>query len=196
MIITEIQLKNTHRPVVFTKSLIPSVNHAPSGWVYLSHLITPSSLLLALLLSPWLPCSNFRKPNSAVSGPLHKLFFTAWRILPMAPGRLTHAHPWGLSFIGSLSGRLCRTPRPKQVSSESHYQSILLFPFIVHHTIWNVQFICLHVFLLSWLDCKLLKSKDHMCLNSPLQPHCSAQGLTHIQMCRDNNEGVKCFWKI
>ena len=45
------------------------------------------------------------------------------------------------------------------------------------------------------LDCELLKSKDHVPLNSLVKPHCTAQGLTHVQMCRNNAEGVKGFGK-
>lgn len=114
----------------------------------------------------------------------------------MAPSRLTMLILGVLVSLLPSQGDCAWHPGQNNFSSESLCQSILLFPFIVHPHNLKLQFTCLHVFLLSWLDCKLLKSKDHVCLDSPLQPHCSAQGLTHILMCRDNNEGVKCFWKV
>lgn len=92
-------------------------------------------------------------------------------------------------FILAVSASLF--PLREIVPDTQCSQSTLLSPFVVRHPIWNYMSTCLHVFLLSSLDCKLLKSKDHVCLNSPLQPHCPAQGLTQVQMSRNSAAAVK-----
>lgn len=96
-------------------------------------------------------------------------------------------------LIPGVSGSLLplREIVPDTQAKAGFLWKFCFFLSIVHDTIWNFTSTCLHVFLLSWLDCKHLKSKEHVCLNSLLQPHCPAQGLTHVQMCRNNVKGVK-----
>lgn len=174
MTVTEVQFKKTkkrNRPVVCTKSLIPWVNRGPSGSVYLSHLTPPSSLLFVLLLSPWLP---YRNPKRSSSPPSQALCTCCCSL----PGVF---YPWLLAGLPMLLPGVSASlfpSRPKQVSCESLCQSIPLFLFVVCHTVWN--YVSIFCIFFSWIDCKLLKSKDYVRSNSPLQPYCPEQGLTHI----------------
>lgn len=165
--------KKQNRRVVCTKSPIPWVNQAPSGWVSLPlHHSFQSPACCPLSQALCTRCCVLLEYSTQGS----------WQPYPCSSLR-SQLHC-------SLSGRLSLTHRPMLLSSES-----LLFPFIVLHPMWNYMSTCLHGFLLSWLDCKLLKSRDHVCSDSPLQSHYPAQGLTHVQMSGNNGEEEKRIWE-
>ena len=76
---------------------------------------------------------------SADSGPLHMLWFTTWHIQPVAFGRLTHTHPWGLRFISPFQGDYHWHP------DQSKFPLKVLFLFL-HCTSHNLKF---HVYLFA-----------------------------------------------
>lgn len=183
--VTEVQYTHTHnRPVIYTKTLIPSVTHAPSDWVYVYPSLLPVSCLLCSSHSSF-PTENQTSPalcclRSFAHAMVHYLTYSTcsfWQAYPyLSLGSQIHC---------SLSGRLSLTPRPEQVSSES---SVSFPPFYITQFEVSCLLVCMFFFSPDWTVLLLLKNQDHVCLKSLLQPHCPAQGLIHVQMSRNNVE--------
>lgn len=183
MIVTEVQFKTKtktkkqNRPIVCTKSLIPWVNRGPSAQSTSPtspRLPVYSCLLFILLLSPWLP---YRNPKRS-SPPLSQALCTCCCSLPgvfypwLLAGLPMLLPPWVLSFLIPFQAKASFLW--KSLSEHSTFP----LPCMSHNLKLRVYF--LHFFLIFWIDCTLLKSKDYVSSNSPLQPHCPEQGLTHI----------------
>lgn len=154
MIVTEVQLKRTHtppKPVVYTKSLIFQVNPAPSGWVYLSHLIAPASLLLALLLSPWLPYSNSKKPSSPPS-----------QALCTCPCSLPGVfYPWLLAGLATLIPAVSVSLLPSQGDCHTQAKASFLWKSLSEHSTLSLHCtshnLKLHVYLFACFSSLLTK---------------------------------------
>lgn len=106
-IITEIQLKTERNRA--DQLLVPNHRLLESVKLHLAESTSPTSLLLQFpaCSAPvtWASLQQLTEAQlSPASCPLHTLLFTSWNSLPMALGRLTHAHPWGLSFIVPSQG--------------------------------------------------------------------------------------------